>query len=73
LDLDTLEKRVIAERLRKAMEARIHEADATDLSRLGWLCMHLTDAAAAREYAARGLRLSPTNEYCSRLFERTAG
>lgn len=70
LDLETLEKRVIAERLRKAMEARIDEADATDLSRLGWLCMHLRDTDAARRYALRGLELSPQNEYCSNLFER---
>ena len=73
LDLDTLEKRVIAEHLRNAMESRLDEADATDLSRLGWLCMHLRDADAARKYAARGLELNPTNEYCSRLFERTGG
>lgn len=70
LDLETLEKRVIAERLRKAMETRIEEADATDLSRLGWLCMHLRDVDAARRYASRGLELSPQNEYCSNLFER---
>jgi tetratricopeptide (TPR) repeat protein len=72
LDLDSLEKRVMAERLRKAMESRVDEADSTDLSRLGWLCMHLRDVEAARQYAARGLELSPTNEYCSNLFERAS-
>lgn len=72
LDLDTLEKRVMAERLRKAMESRIDEADSTDLSRLGWLCMHLRDVEAARQYAARGLEISPSNEHCLNLFERAS-
>lgn len=70
LALDTQEKLVIAERLRKVMEGRVTEADATDLSRLGWLCMHLHDKVAARAYAAKGLKLSPSDYHCANLFER---
>lgn len=70
LTLDTEEKRVIAERLRKLMEGRLGEANATDLSRLGWLCMHLRDQVAARTYAARGLELDPHDFHCANLLDR---
>lgn len=61
------EKQVIAQRLRTLMEARIAEADSCDLSRLGWICMHLHDPDAGHEYARRGPRLDPQNPHCRRL------
>lgn len=61
------EKQVMAQRLRELLEARIAEADSYDLSRLGWICMHLRDVPAAREYARRGLLLDPQNPHCRRL------
>lgn len=67
IDVQTDEKRVMAERLRKVMESRIPEANATDLSRLGWLCVHLRDLESARRYAQRGLALEPSNHHCTRL------
>ena len=67
IDLESDEKRVMAERLRKVMESRVPEANATDFSRLGWLCVHLRDVDAARAYAQRGLQLEPSNLHCSRL------
>jgi len=62
LDLDSGEKRVMAEKLRRIMESRLSEADTTDLSRLRWVCMHLGDVDAALRYARRGLELEPDNE-----------
>lgn len=64
------ERQVMAERLRDLMEARLSEADATDLSRLGWICIHLGDVISAKEFARRGLALDPSNRYCARLLAR---
>ena len=63
------EKRVFAERLRQVMEAGLDEANATDLSRLAWLCLRLSDEPAADKYILQGLRQEPDNEYCLRLAE----
>ncbi|TNC16620.1 hypothetical protein FHE66_14690 [Georgenia sp. 311] len=73
IDLNTDERRLTAGRLRALMEARVDEADATDLSRLAWLCMHLQDAAAASRWAARGLEMDARNEHCLKILERTKG
>lgn len=67
LSTDSLEKRLVAERLRSLLESRLAEADATDMSRLGWICMHLQDEISAKEYANRGLTLDPGNPFCRRL------
>jgi hypothetical protein len=67
IDVQSDEKRVMADRLRKVMESRVPEANATDLSRLGWLCVHLRDLDSARRYAQRGLVLEPSNYHCNRL------
>ncbi len=61
------EKRLIATRLRRLLEGRLAEADATDLTRLGWLCVHLGDPASAREYGRRGAALDPENIHARRL------
>ena len=57
----------IAGRVRALMENRLDEADATDLSRLGWLCVNLQDVDAAHEYARRGLSKDPSNAHCEKL------
>jgi hypothetical protein len=62
---------VLIARLRSIMESRVAEADATDLSRLGWLCLHQADVISAQEYARRGLTLDPGNRHCSALLSRT--
>jgi hypothetical protein len=67
LSTDSLEKRLVAERLRTLLESRLAEADATDLSRLGWVCMHLQDSISAKEYARRGLAIDSGNAFCRRL------
>lgn len=61
------DKDVLAARLRSLMEGRLAEADANDLSRLGWLCVHLHDVEAAHEYARQGLAIDRSNQYCQKL------
>lgn len=70
LALDSEEKRVLYRDLAHLMEARMREADATDLSRLAWLHLHLRDPDRAREIAEQGLDIESYNEHCSRLLVR---
>ena len=67
---DTEEKRVLAQKLARTMEARLNEADATDHSRLAWLYLHLDDKSRAREVTQAGLRKEPGNEHCQKLLSR---
>lgn len=67
LVLDTDEKQIVVQRLVTAMELRISEADATDCSRLAWLCKGLHDDDRARRFTMLGLSLEPYNEYCQKL------
>lgn len=73
IELHADERRLMARKLRELIEARIHEADATDISRLAWLCMHDQDRGAAGTWAREGLRLDPENEHCQRIVQRLAG
>lgn len=68
--LDSDEKNIIARTLVEIMERRVSEADATDCSRLAWLCLHIRDDRKAREYAELGLNLDHQNYYCIKLLER---
>lgn len=70
--LESEEKQILIRRLTAAMEARWREADATALSRLAWLHLHLRDVPKAQEYVRRGLALDGNNEHCLRLAERLA-
>ena len=72
IEIDADERRLIVHRLRRLMEDRVAEADATDLSRLAWLCLYEKDPAAAERWVTEGLRREPENEYCQRLKERLA-
>jgi hypothetical protein len=67
--IDSDEKRIIVGELVELMENRLHEADATDCSRLAWLCIHLKDKTRARNYAEHGLTLDPDNSYCKKLLQ----
>jgi len=69
IDIDEDERRLIVHKLRRLMEDRSSEADATDLSRLAWLCIHDKDRATAKRWVTEGLRLDPDNEYCQHLKE----
>lgn len=67
---DAEEKRVIVRRLVETMESRIGEADANDLGRLAWLCLHLHDKDRAARITERGLGMEPANEHLCRLQKR---
>ena len=64
------EKSILIEEMVDAFEARIDEGNATDRSRLAWLCLHLKDVGRAQKHVAAGLELSLDNEYCLKLKER---
>jgi hypothetical protein len=68
--LERDEKRILTDEIANVMELRIDEADATDHSRLAWLCLHLGNAARAREHIEEGLEMDPDNQHCLRLQER---
>lgn len=70
LKLDAEERRLVVDRLRALMETRNEEADATDLSRLAWLCMYDHDLGAAERWASEGLRRDPKNQHCRSLLDR---
>ena len=72
VNLEGDERKLAVRRLRLAMERRWREADATDLSRLAWLCMHDQDQDSAQHWASVGLDAEPENEHCRRLVERLA-
>lgn len=70
IEIDSDERLLMAEKLRKIMEPQIRKADATDLSRLAWLCLTTQDSVAARNYTMMGLKSDPTNRHCLRLQEK---
>jgi hypothetical protein len=70
LSLPSDERRAIAARIRGLLERRLDEADATAYSRLAWICLHMLDETAARDYTAKGLRADPYDHHCLRLAER---
>jgi hypothetical protein len=67
-ELQDLEARSFtAKRIRRLMEGRLSEADPTDLSRLGWVCVQMKDYDRAVELANQGLAKDPNNAHCQRL------
>jgi len=70
LEVESEEKRAMAERLLRVLDSRSNEGDADDYSRLGWLALHLRDTQAARDYASRGLTLEPSNLHCHNVLAR---
>ncbi len=54
----------LAATLIDAMEARIREADATDCSRLAWMCHFVRDFESAKQWCAHGLDLDRHNHHC---------
>ena len=63
------EKRVLVEPLISAMEQRLDECDADDLSRLAHLYRGLENHHRAREIAALGIAKDPDNLHCLRLLD----
>ena len=70
--LDADERRLMVRRLRSLMEARWDEADATDLSRLAWLCIYDGDQPAATRWVTAGLAKDPENQHCLGLSRKLA-
>lgn len=70
LDVDREEKRIFAQRIAEALHRRKSEANSDDFSRMAWLAFYMNDQPTAREYAAAGLKLDPSNYHCQRLAER---
>ncbi len=69
--LDADERRLMIRRLRSLIEDRVDEADATDLSRLAWLCINDDqDSAAAAKWAKVGLEREPENQHCAQLLRK---
>jgi hypothetical protein len=68
--VDLEAKRILAARVIKLMESRIAEADATDLSRLAWLNLHLRNEDAAKRYTTLGLTMQAGNVHLGNLAER---
>ena len=60
IQLDNDERRLMVARFRTLLEAHLAEADATDLSRLAWLCIHAHDLEAAKRWVTAGLSLTQT-------------
>jgi hypothetical protein len=68
--LDSEEKRIVVKELADIMASRPEDADATDLSRLAWLFLHLKDTKSAGLWVQRGLQLDPQNIHCLGLAQR---
>lgn len=67
---DTQEKRALISRVATVMERWTGQMDATDLSRLAWLYLHLGNPAKAKSLAQRGYDKDPSNYHCRSLLER---
>ncbi|UDG95321.2 tetratricopeptide repeat protein [Rhodococcus opacus] len=65
--IDSDERALMIRKLRALVEPHAGAADATDLSRLAWLCMSDRDLSAARKYVEMGLRVDASNQHCVKL------
>jgi hypothetical protein len=68
--LATDEKQILAKQLFAIVEERVNELNATDCSRVAWLCRGVRDVTKALSYAERGLALDSTNYHCQNFIER---
>jgi hypothetical protein len=64
------ERDLLGRKLLELFDRRAEDASATDLSRAGWLAVALNQDDRATAYVAKGLQLSPDNEYCVNLAGR---
>ncbi|MFU9026289.1 NB-ARC domain-containing protein [Rhodococcus erythropolis] len=67
IDIDSDERLLMVGKLRKIIEPQIQKSNATDLSRLAWLCLRTHDVSAARKYTMMGLESDPENIHCLKL------
>jgi hypothetical protein len=69
-DLPADERAALLRRFAVAMESRVAEASADDLSRLAWIYVRLRELQRGYDTAVRGLRLQPDNHHCKQLAAR---
>lgn len=69
LDPDT--KLLVVRKLIEKMERRLQEANATDCSRLAWLCLHADQPSRARAIASHGLGMDPSDIHCLNVFKKS--
>jgi len=67
------ERRSLLSRLERSLGERINELDATDLSKLAWLNLHIGNDLKAASIVTRALSMEPANEYCISLAQRGIG
>ncbi len=72
-ELSQEEKQVLIQDVVGVLKQSSKDFDATDLSRLAWLQLHLGEAAAARDTVTQGLAIDPDNAHCQRLEARLSG
>ena len=63
-------KRILIKDVVGALQRCLDELDATDLSRLAWLQVHLGEYPAALDTVTKGLEIDPYNTHCRRLQTR---
>lgn len=71
--MDVSDRSAIIRPLAKLFEDYLHQASATDLSRLAWLYLNCGEARRAREVADLGLKREPYNRHCQRLVDKLNG
>ena len=64
------ERAALLRRFAIAMESRVSEASADDLSRLAWIYVRLREFQRAYDTAIMGLRRDPGNHHCKQLAAR---
>lgn len=64
------EKQILGKKLLEIAQAKISEADATDLSRMAWLAIVVHDEVNAERFTCMGLEKDPGNQHCLNLAEK---
>lgn len=70
LEPDQDRRNLLGLRLAKVCESRIHEANATDRSRVAWVMMQIGEHDQARKIVDVGLQMEPHNDHCLKLRAR---
>lgn len=70
LHLSKDERRIIGQRLLKALEGRKAEASGEDFSRLAWLALNLDDSEKAAEFVKEGIARGGTSFHLQKLQKR---
>jgi hypothetical protein len=69
----TEERKYLIGKLAAKLEQSLDNLDATDLSRLAWLHLHLNNEPRAGALVREGLQLDPDNEHCLSLAAKGIG